>query len=131
MSFRKPFQALRESAGAYVQGVYVAGARSVIDIQASIQPVSGQDMITAPEGRRISDMVKIYTDASLQESAEASGLQPDLIVWRGYAYEIVSIEVRQMSVIDHYKVMAVRRMPVPNDYPAQWLSGALKRGAQQ
>jgi len=128
MSFRKPFDVLHESAGAYVSGLFVPGVRTVFGITASIQPATEQDLITAPEGRRISDMVKIYTSASLQEGGEGTGLQPDLIVWRGYAYEISSISVRQMDVINHYKCFAIRRMATPNDYTAAWVAGTLTRG---
>jgi len=128
MSFRKPFDVLHESAGAYVSGVFVPGVRSVLGITASIQPATEQDLITAPEGRRISDMVKVYTDTSLQEGGEGTGLQPDLIVWRGYAYEISSISVRQMDVISHYKIYATRRMEAPTGYAAAWVAGTLTRG---
>jgi hypothetical protein len=127
-SFRKTFDVLHESAGAYVQGIFVAGARSVVPIQASIQPVTGQDMITAPEGRRIQDMVKVYTVSELQEGEEGTGLMPDLIVWRGFAYEVTSIEVRQMDVINHYKITATRRMKAPTGYAAAWVAGTLTRG---
>lgn len=128
MSFRKPFDVLHESAGAYVNGVFVPGVRSVFGITASIQPATEQDLITAPDGRRISDMVKIYTSASLQEGGEGTGLQPDLIIWRGYAYEVNSIAVRQMDVINHFKVYAIRRMSAPAGYAAAWVSGTLTRG---
>lgn len=128
MSFRKPFDVLHESAGAYVSGVFVPGVRSVIAIQASVQPATEQDLVTAPEGRRISDMVKVYTNTSLQEGGEATGLQPDLIVWRGYAYEVSSISVRQMGVISHFKVYATRRMQAPTGYAAAWVAGTLTRG---
>jgi len=128
MSFRKPFDVLHEAVGAYVSGVFVPGVRSVLPITASIQPATEQDLITAPEGRRISDMVKVYTDTSLQEGGEATGLQPDLIVWRGYAYEVSSISVRQMGVIDHYKIYATRRMAAPAGYAAAWAAGTLTRG---
>lgn len=128
MSFRKAFDVLTESAGSYVSGIFVPGMRSVFKIMASIQPATEQDLITAPEGRRISDMVKIYTDTNLQEGGEATGLQPDLIVWRGFAYEINSISVRQMDVISHYKVFAIRRMATPLDYTAAWVAGTLTRG---
>ena len=128
MSFRKPYDVLHEAAGAYVSGIFVPGAKSVSSIMASIQPVTEQDMVTPPEGRRLSDMVKIYTDSDLQEAEESTGLQPDLIVWRGYAYEINAKSVRQMDVINHYKVFATRRMAAPTGYAAAWVAGTLLRG---
>ena len=126
MSFRKPFSVLTESPGSYVQGLFVPGTRSTITIEASIQPVSGKDMITAPEGRRIQDMIKVYTSSELKQSEEGTGQQPDIIVWQGYGYEITSIDVRQMDVIAHYKIFATRRVAVP-DVNA-WTSGTLTRG---
>lgn len=128
MSFRQAFDALHEAAGSYVNGIYTAGAKTVSSVVASIQPVTEQDMITPPEGRRLSDMVKIYTDSDLQVTEEGSNLQPDLVVWRGYAYEINSASVRQMGVINHYKYFATRRMSAPSGYAAAWIAGTLTRG---
>jgi hypothetical protein len=126
MSFRRTFTVLTEGLGGYVNGIYTPGARSTLTIEASIQPVTGEDMITAPEGRRIQDLVKVYTTATLKQADEGTGQQPDIIVWQGYGYEVTSMDVRAMGVIDHNKVFATRRMPVPN--PAAWTAGTLQRG---
>lgn len=126
MSFRKSVQVLTESAGSYVQGIFTPGTRSVITIQASVQPMSGKDMVTAPEGRRIDDMIKVYADVELKQADTGTNQQPDLIVWRGYAYEVVSIDVRQMDVLPHYKIIAAKRMAV-TDVNA-WSAGTLNRG---
>ena len=128
MGFRQSFNVLRESIGSYVNGVFTPGVRSIITVEASIQPVTEQDLVTAPEGRRISDMVKVYSDTLLQDAVEATGQQPDLIAWRGWAYEINSISVRQMSVISHYKYFTTRRMALPAGYEAMWVAGTLNRG---
>lgn len=128
MNFKQSFHVLHEAAGSYVSGVFVPGARTVITILASIQPITAQDMITAPEGRRITDIVKIYSDTYLQESDTGTNIQPDLVVWRGYAYEVHATEVRQMGVINHYKITATRRMSVPSNYLTAWPAGTLARG---
>jgi len=104
MGFRKPQVITRTAAGAYVLGVWVDGAVSTLNIQASVQPMTEEDMKTAPEGRRLSDMVKMYTDSDLFTIADAgSNQQPDKLTWRGREYEIISKGVRQMGVISHYK----------------------------
>lgn len=109
MSFRKPQTIKRTVAGAYVNGVFVEGSESTITISASVQPVSGQDMVAVPEGRRASDMVKLYTDSDLFCQGDAgSGQSPDRLVWRGKEYEIYTKDVCQMSVINHYKYYAVK-----------------------
>lgn len=102
-SFRKPQTIKHVSAGAYVAGVWVPGTESSFTIQASVQPVTGEDQLTLPEGRRLSDYVKAYSDTELQVLGEVVGLQPDKLVWRGHEYECIQMDVRQMSVINHYK----------------------------
>lgn len=109
MSFRKPFTIKRTVAGAYVNGVYVEGAESTITIQASVQPVSGQDLVAIPEGRRASDMVKVYTSEDLFCQGDAgTGQSPDRIVYLGKDYEIYTKDVNQNGVIPHYKYFAVK-----------------------
>ena len=104
MSFRKPQTIKRVASGSYVNGDWVNGAASSLTIQASVQPMSMEDMKDAPEGRRMSDMVKMYTDSDLftvEDSGENQ--QPDKLTWRGRDYEIISKGVHQMSVVSHYK----------------------------
>ena len=103
MSFRKPQIITRTSAGSYVDGLFVAGSPSTITIQASVQPATGEDVKVLPEGRRLDDYVKVYTDADLQVLEEVTGLQPDKLAWRGHTYECISADVRQMSVINHFR----------------------------
>jgi len=123
-SFRKPVTVLREAPGAYVAGVFTQGARTSLTIEASTQPLSGQDMVNAPEGRRIDDMIKLYSDVPLIQAL--NGQQPDIVVWQGYGYEVSSMDVRQMGVVSHYKIFATRRMPVPD--VSAWAAGTLTRG---
>ena len=126
MSFRLPKTVLRESAGSYVNGTWVAGARSTLTTYASCQPVvMGRDMQSLPEGRRISDFVKFYTDDNLLLLDEDSGVQPDLIVQDGYAYELVTCFVNQSGVINHYKYIAVKLFKFTS--VDDWTSGATAR----
>lgn len=103
MSFRKPQTITRTAAGSYVDGLFVAGITSSITIQASVQPATGEDIKALPEGRRLDDYVKVYTDADLQVLGEVNGLQPDRLSWRGHTYECISADVRQMSIINHFR----------------------------
>lgn len=104
MGFRKPQTITREQPGAYVSGVFVPGATSTLTIQASVQPATMEDMKEAPEGRRLSDMVKMYTDADLFTVEDAGhNQQPDKLTWRGREYEVIAKGVHQMGVVSHYK----------------------------
>lgn len=126
MGFRKTYTILRESAGDYVGGVWVPGTRSVLTVQASMQPARlGQDMEALPEGRRLSHARKLYTTSELQVTEQGDGVQPDLVLYSGYGYEITSIEEHQSDVIDHYKYICYKSIPVSST--AAWLDGTIIR----
>jgi len=126
MSFRLPKTVLRESAGSYVNGTWVAGARSTLTTYASCQPVvMGRDMQALPEGRRLSDCIKVYTDDKLQMTAEGDGIQPDCIVHGEFAYELVDCSSNQSGVINHYKYIAVKLFKFTS--VDDWTSGATAR----
>lgn len=126
MNFRNPQTILREAVGAYVSGQWVAGARTATATMASVQPVvMGQDMHALPEGRYLSDFIKIYTSDRLFVTAQGEGVQPDILVHEGYGYELVSIFAAQSGVISHFKYVAAKVFKFTTE--ANWLSGALKR----
>lgn len=126
MSFRKSKDVLREAAGTYTNGVWAPGARSALTTLASVQPVvMGQDMHALPEGRHLSDFVKLYTNDKLNVTADGEGVQPDIIIHEGYGYELVSIFANQSGVISHYKYIGSKVFKFTTT--ADWLSSALKR----
>jgi hypothetical protein len=126
VSFRKLKDILRESAGTYTNGVWAPGARSAVTTLASVQPVvMGQDMHALPEGRHLSDFVKLYTNDKLNVTADGEGVQPDIVIHEGYGYELVSIFANQSGVINHYKYVGSKVFKFT--ITADWLSGALKR----
>lgn len=126
MSFRKLKDILREAAGTYTNGVWAHGARSAVTTLASVQPVvMGQDMHALPEGRHLSDFVKLYTNDKLNVTADGEGVQPDIIIHEGYGYELVSIFANQSGLISHYKYIGAKVFKFTTT--ADWLSGALKR----
>lgn len=126
MSFRKQKDILRESVGTYTNGKWAPGARSALTTLASAQPVvMGQDLHAMPEGRHLSDFIKIYTSDRLSVTADGEGVQPDILVHEGYGYELVSIFTNQSGVINHFKYIGVKVFKFTTT--ADWLSGALKR----
>lgn len=126
MSFRKTKTVFREAIGSYVNGVWTAGARSVVTIQASVQPVSGaQDLQALPEGRHFSDFIKIYTTSRLYVTADGEFTQPDLIVHEGYCYELIDMAANRSGVLNHYKFTGAKVCKYTTD--ADWTNGTTKR----
>lgn len=114
MSFRFAQTVIRTLPGSYVNGVWVPGGEVPEMIYATIQPLSDQDLINLPAGRRASDMVKVYTKTRLTTVEDAGeNKQPDKILWDGDQYEITAIAVRQMRVIPHFRYWATK-IPVEN-----------------
>ncbi len=125
--FRKTTTILKELPGAYVNGYWMAGTRFVEKIKASIQPVTiGQDMDALPEGRRRSDFVKLYSETRLTVTDDdGENNQPDIVIFQGYGYEIISMFQNQSDVISHNKYIASKIFKFTTE--ADWISGALPR----
>jgi len=124
--FRKSTTILKELPGAYVNGYWMAGTKAVVSVKASVQPIiMGQDMDVLPEGRHRSDYVKLYTDTRLTVTDDGEGNQPDIVIFQGYGYEIVSMYQNQSDVISHFKYIASKVFKFTSE--ADWLSGALVR----
>lgn len=103
MSFRKPQTILRTSPGEYVDGKWIPGVEGPITILATVQPVTSEDQVVMPAGKRLSDYVKVYTATEIIPLGEVDGQQPDRLVWLGRTYECIDRGVRQMNIIPHYK----------------------------
>lgn len=128
MSFRQSYKLLRETAGTYTNGVWVRGTRTVSTVLASVQPVTAmeeQGINPMPVGRHLKDVVKVYTSILLTVTADAEGMQPDIIVFGGYGYELNDIAPHQSGVINHYKYTAKRVFKFTND--TAWTNGTLAR----
>lgn len=106
-SFRSPFTITRKSAGSYVNGKWVEGSTSTFTIQASVQPLRGEEIQLLPEGRRNSQAVRIYTDTQLYVKTDEQ-TNPDKLTAFGESYEVLSVEPWQSNVINHYKCIAVK-----------------------
>lgn len=65
--FSKTVSLTRKAAGTYdASGNYVEGTPTTINIFASIQPVTGRDLMDVPEGTRTEAEYKLWTREDLQ-----------------------------------------------------------------
>ena len=125
-TFRKAHPVLHETTGAYTNGVWSGGTRSVSSVQMSAQPLnSGQEMEALPEGRHLSESKKFYSSVKLKTTADGENIQPDIVVHGGYGYELVSAFDNQSGVISHYKYIGVKIFKV--SATTDWTNGTLKR----
>jgi hypothetical protein len=94
----------RRATGAYASGIWVDGATSTITIRAHVQPVTGRDLKTLPEGQRTEDARIVYTTTELK--ATAGG--PDSIAIGGEAYEVIKVETWSGLGGTHYRAVVAR-----------------------
>jgi len=79
-------------AGTYVDGDWVPST-STLTIRGSLQPISGRERQSLPEGYRSPGRFKLYTRAVLQGAVGGdAGHNADLITYRGSVFEVASIE---------------------------------------
>lgn len=102
--FRKSHVILRKTGGGWVNGKWIAGDLSTLNIFASVQPAKMEDLVSLPEGRRLSDFIRLYTSTELRTVAEGTfPVEPDLFDWHGHSYECVQVGMWQNDVISHWK----------------------------
>lgn len=111
MSFRTPQTIVPRLPGDYVNGKWQDGDYGEpFTVMASVQPSRSGDydqMRAEQPGRRISRMVRIYTDVRLTVAGE-DDTNGDSLDWFGDRYLIIAVSPHQSGVIPHYRYLAVR-----------------------
>lgn len=82
----------RRTAGAITNGIAAAPSEATFTIEAVVQPVTGRELQSLPEGMRTEQVVSIHTTSSLRTANEAGGLLPDHIDWQGATYQVRRVE---------------------------------------
>lgn len=110
--FRVPLNLYRKNPGSFVEGRWVEAGETLIPITASIQPTSGEEMLSVPEGRRNRKTYSLFTSSKVEViHGLNNSVNPDQIEIYGERYEIVQVEVWQnnppiFGVVNHYKFYA-------------------------
>lgn len=87
--------------GSYVAGRWVAGAASMFEITASIQPATPKELQRLPEGDRTTAVVAVWTSTELQAH--------DLVAYGGGNYEVQALE--RWDLGGYFKALASRVLP--------------------
>lgn len=80
----------RTVAGTYSNGVYTDGSQSTVNIVASIQPMSGDDLKSLAEGQHTEDTRVCFTETELK--TRAAGFEPDRVPVDGKTFEVIRVE---------------------------------------
>lgn len=71
-------------------GRYYPGTISTFNIQASVQPLKGRDLLRLPEGLRTEELVTIYTPTQL--FTQGANQDPDVVTVAGLQYQVQTVE---------------------------------------
>lgn len=100
--FRQPITLQRLSAGSYVNGLWVEGTITTSIITASIQPMSGEELQSLPEERRVKKNYKLFTASQLL-TVQNPTKNPDRVIIFGELYEVYQVFPWLNNIISHYE----------------------------
>lgn len=93
--------------GTWTKGQFTASATTSFNILASIQPLSGNEMQSLPEGRREKEAIRLYTSTELKIAAEG-GANADVVTIAGKDYEVIAVYPWRNGILNHFKVIVSR-----------------------
>jgi hypothetical protein len=97
---------IRKGVGSYVDGEWINGGDSNVDIKAVIQNANPDDLELLPEGTRTSEAVKLHTVSKVNTVSESSETDADQFVYEGATYRIYDVYARKIG--NYYKAVAIR-----------------------
>lgn len=80
----------------------------------TVQPASGADLLTLPEGYRDAEVFNIFTDTALRTAVRGTDSKADEVYLsekytpRAGYFTVIQSKAWQNGVIDHYHVVVVR-----------------------
>jgi hypothetical protein len=93
--------------GEWVDGDWVAGTPESISIEASVQPITGSDLQSLPEGRRDRTAYLLLTNTELKTVRDSAGTNPDTVEINGMTCEIIRCDPWERCSLAHYSATAV------------------------
>jgi len=99
----------RKSAGSYVNGIWEAGSETTSQMDAVIQFLSGQKLLSLPEEFRTQENIRLYTEQQLKTLDESAGTLGDIVVWNDVEYEVFQVQNRLASSLPHFVSFASKR----------------------
>lgn len=105
-----PYTIVRRESGEYVDGQYVRGEPTNINIMANIQPAKFDEIKKMIDGEITEDWLKIFTKSPLRTKREGdNGWDADRLIYFDEIYEIRKVKVWQQGHnTDHYHAVAAR-----------------------
>ena len=82
---------LRKARGYVKNGRWVSGGQQSFLIDALIRPFSGEQLAQSPEGSRLDEKLKVWTEERLIVETGSDGQDSDLIVYMDFVYKVTAL----------------------------------------
>lgn len=103
--FRQAITGTRRAPDTLLKGRKIDGAESAISLNGSVQPITGNERQTLPEGIRERARYAIYTDYALRTDDQTAKTPADTLDLFGKKYKVVIVEPWQNGLINHYRAI--------------------------
>lgn len=118
LTHKIPIVVLRQGEGAWVDGYWVNGTETYLDIEANVQPMRGHELLTLPESDRTKESIKVYCVETLKTVEEVGQTKADVIVWDNKRFQAIKTMTYKMGVLDHTKTICYRLPETPQNQAA-------------
>jgi len=108
--FPKPFQVIR-TPQTLVRGIWTDGTPSTLTFKGTVQPLSGQDLMTLEPASRDIGKVWVRTKSPLIKRQEGETTKADVVLWNGFKWEVIDDRQYSNGLIPHHKYLAEYRGP--------------------
>ena len=106
ISFEKKINLKRTMVGTYKGGFYEKGSIENLTLMATVQPHFFREVDKLPEGRQVSDAIKIYTEEKL--ISKNGKYQSDIVNYKGLFYEVFQVkDYSDNDILPHFKCIAL------------------------
>ncbi|MGL5012988.1 MAG: hypothetical protein ACRC6V_01700 [Bacteroidales bacterium] len=104
-----PVTLLRYTQGSYVNGDWVEGTETQVEIKANIQPLRDEELLLMPESDRSREWYKLYSADEIRiDKQGANGYTADEFIYEGDRYKVMKVKVYRMGTLDHFRALAAR-----------------------
>lgn len=115
LTHKVPIQVKRFGEGAWVEGYFVNGAETTLDVEANVQPLKGHELLSLPEADRTKESIKVYCVETLKTVDEVGQKKADVIIWEDKRWQAIRTMTYKMGVLDHTKTICYRLPETPDN----------------
>jgi hypothetical protein len=101
----------------YVKGRYIPGVQETLTLSGSLQPLNAKELKLVPEGDRLKQYYKLYSDQPLFTVKPSSLAAADVVTLNGETYKVYSVESWTGTDLPYFKSILYREPEQATEKP--------------